>query len=71
MKFYIMPVFGCTDPEALIGPYKTFDRMLKRAQKVYAKQREEDAIFWVLVKPNGRPEVGSFANVELTGKYER
>ncbi len=64
-KFYIIPVFGCTDPEPLIGPFKTYDGMVKRAKKVFAKQREEDAIFWMVTYPKGRPGIGSFTFADL------
>lgn len=64
-KFYIIPVFGCTDPEPMIGPFKSYDAMLKRARKVHDKQREEDALFWMVTYPNRRPGLGSFALGEL------
>ena len=67
-KYYIVPVYGCTDPEPSRGPFKTYDGMLIAARKIHAKQREEDAIFWLVVYPKGRPQMGSFTNSELEGR---
>ena len=64
-KFYIIPVYGCTDPEPMIGPFATYENMLKRARKVHDKQREEDALFWMVTYPKGKPGVGSFSGEEL------
>lgn len=65
MKYYVIPVYGCTDPESLIGPFRTFANMLKRARKVHASQASEDAIFWLRVNEGEKPMVNSFSNQEL------
>jgi len=65
-KYYIVPVFGCVDPEALVGPFKTYHGMKRAARKIHAKQAEEDAIFWLRVPAKGRPEMGSFTDAELS-----
>ena len=62
--YYIVPVFGCTDPEPLAGPFKLYRNMLRRARKIHANQKEEDAIFWLVIR-NGRPMIGSFTGEEL------
>ena len=67
MKYYIIPVYGCTDPEPLIGPFKTYAGMLNRAREVKAEQREEDAIFWLRTEKGECPIVESFSNAELEG----
>jgi len=65
MKYYILKVFGGTDPEPLIGPFSEWDAMLLQVKKIYTKQREEDSIFWVSVGADNIPHVGSFSNSEL------
>ena len=65
-KYYIVPVFGCVDPEPLAGPFKTYKGMVRAARKLHAKQAEEDAIFWLRCG-KGRPTVGSFTNDEIGG----
>jgi hypothetical protein len=66
-KYYIAPVFGGTDPETLIGPYKTFKGMLKKAKKVKENQRMEDSIFWLVINdiPGVPPAVCAFTNHDL------
>ena len=67
IEFYILPVFGCVQPEPLIGPFKTYAEMQKRAQMVAARQGDMDAIFWLRTAPNPvGPMVGSFSGKDLT-----
>ena len=63
-RYYIIPIYGCTDPENLIGPYKSFKEMLPKAIEVKNKQREEDAIFWLVTEDNPTmpPAVFAFSN---------
>lgn len=63
-KYYIVPVFGCVDPEPLAGPFKTWNGTVRAARKIHAKQDEEDAIFWLRVG-KGRPTMGSFTGQDL------
>jgi hypothetical protein len=70
MKYYILKVFGCVEPEPLHGPYLTYGNMLKAARRAHKKQSEEDAIFWLRVDGKGRPQVGSFTNTELGNTTE-
>lgn len=63
-KYYIVPIFGCVDPESLVGPFYTYAGMLRRARKIHAKQDEDDAIFWLRVD-NGKPVFESFSGAEL------
>jgi hypothetical protein len=66
IQYFIVPVFGCVEPEPLIGPFNTFGKMLTFARKIYAKQREEDAIFYLRTEGNGvKPTVESFANLDM------
>lgn len=65
MEYYIVRVFGCVDPEPLIGPFKTYDGMRKRAVKVRAGQDDEDAIFWLRTAPGEKPLIASFTNADL------
>jgi hypothetical protein len=64
-KYYIIPVFRCVEPEPLIGPFKTYEGMVKRAQKVYLNQHEGDAIFYLKLEDGKRPTVGTFSNDEI------
>jgi hypothetical protein len=66
-KYYIAPVFGGTDPECLIGPYKTFKGMLPRARKEFTKRSNEDSLFWLVVddNPSVPPAVCAFSNRDL------
>ena len=65
MKYYIIPVYGCVEPEHLIGPFKTYEKMFKRAVKVRANQNERDAIFWLRFQQGRMPQVSAFTNAEL------
>jgi hypothetical protein len=65
-KFYIVPVFGCVEPETLRGPYKTYHGMRCVARKIHAKQYENDAIFWLRIPEKGCPEMGTFTTAELS-----
>jgi hypothetical protein len=64
-KYYVMPVWGCVEPQPLTGPFKTYDGMVKRAVKIHAEQGEEDAIFWMRTGGTSRPVVGTFTDDEL------
>jgi len=64
-KYYIVPVFGCVEPEPLKGPFKTYDGMVRAARKIRANQKEEDAIFYLKINPKGRPQMGTFTDDEL------
>lgn len=64
-KYYVMPVWGCVEPEPLAGPFKTYEGMVKRASKIHAKQGEEDAIFWMRTSGNRIPVVGTFIDDEI------
>ena len=70
-KYYVIPVFGCVEPETLIGPYKSYDSMVKKAQEVHAEQDEHDAIFWMVIDGRGRPAIGTFTEDELDPDYSR
>jgi len=63
-KYYIVPVGWCVEPESLKGPFKTYAGMVRAARKIHAKQREEDAIFY-LKTGKGRPQMGTFTCDEL------
>jgi hypothetical protein len=66
MKYYIQKVFRGVEPESLIGPYGSWESLIKRAKKVRKGQREEDGIFWLLITGDrDKPTVGSFSNHEL------
>jgi hypothetical protein len=64
-KYFIIPVFGCVEPQKLIGPFKTFDAMRKRAVKVRKAQDDNDAIFYLCTHPKKRPCVDSFTDDQL------
>ena len=64
-KYYIVPIYGCTYPETSIGPYTTYEGMLKRARTVRAKQKEEDGLFYLVLTEGSAPRMGSFSNLEL------
>jgi hypothetical protein len=64
VKYYVLPVWGCVEPQPLIGPFKSYEAMTKRAVKVHAEQGEEDAIFWMRTG-KGAPAVSTFTDDEL------
>ena len=66
-KYYIIPVFGGTDPEKLIGPYKTFKGMLPRARKEIINRSNSDSLFWLAIEdnPSVPPAVCAFSNNDL------
>ena len=68
MKYYIVPVWGCVDPEPLRGPYPTFGKLLKAARRVYKKQDDDDAIFWLRLEGKVKPQMGAFSGEELGAK---
>lgn len=63
-KFYVVPIFDCVEPESLIGPFKTFEGMRKRAVKVRQDQSDADAIFWLEVT-GGLIKMHPFTNDDL------
>lgn len=65
MKYYILKVFSCVDPEPLHGPYLTYGNMLKRARKLYQELDEQDILLWVRTGGGEKPMVGSFSGKEL------
>lgn len=65
IKFYILKIWNGVTPEPLIGPFKTYKGMLKRAKAIYASQQEGDDIFYVVEEKGKAPRVESFAAIEL------
>lgn len=63
--YYVVPIFGCVDPQPLAGPYASWEEMLPHAQAIYREQDPgEDAIFY-LALADGRPELGAFSDTDL------
>ena len=64
--FYVVTIAGGgTYPEPLVGPFKTYKGMLKRARKVYNKQKEEDSIFYLVLTEGSMPRMTYFTHLEL------
>jgi len=66
--YYVLPVYGCTDPEPLVGPFDTQEEMLTAAIEVHAEQKEQDAIFWLVIE-GGTPQIFSFTDEQLKTDY--
>lgn len=64
IQYWIVPVFGCIEPESLVGPFLTFGNMKKRAKKVHAEQSEDDAIFWLRTQDGKKPQINAFVGSE-------
>jgi len=64
-KYYILPMTGAVEPEPLIGPFRSYEGMLKRAVEVYARQKDEDTMFYVVMQGDRKPQVGAFEMFEL------
>ena len=64
-KYYIVSVFGCVQPEKLIGPFSDYKRMLARASKIHAKQWENDALFYLVIEDGKKPRMESFGAMEI------
>lgn len=58
--YWIVPVFGCVEPESLIGPFLTYENMLEKAKEVHKTQSEDDALFYLRIE-HGIPWVDAFA----------
>ena len=67
IKYYIVPIWSCIDPEPLKGPFNTYDGMLRAARKIRAKQNEEDGIFWLRIG-EGNPMIQAFTMQELESR---
>ena len=68
-RYYVMPIAGCTYPVGLIGPYDTYAEMLKIAIETWEGSKQEtDAIFYLWIRANGDPTIGSFTGDELNGE---
>lgn len=63
--YYLMPIYGCVDPEPLQGPYRDWPALLSAARIVRSQQEEEDSLFWLAITADGRPETGAFAHAEI------
>jgi hypothetical protein len=63
-SFWAVPIFRCVEPEPVVGPFDTYDDMLVKAREIRKEQRDDDALFWAMIK-DGRLEIGSFVNYEI------
>ena len=60
MKYFLVPVTGCCDPDTL-GPFETAERRDEKAKEIRAGQRDgEDALFWADVNSKGTLLVGAY-----------
>ena len=69
LQYYVLPVYGCTDPEPLVGPFDAYDEMIVEAIAIHAEQKDEDAIFWLKINIKGEPSVASFTDEQLKTDY--
>jgi len=66
VQYWILPVYGGTDPFVPIGPYKTRKSMVRRARRVYHAQDHSDSLFYLVTGLNlDKPGFYSFTNVEM------
>ncbi len=63
-KYYLVPIFGSVDPETLKGPYLTYTDLVRAAQRVRAKQNDEDGLFYLEIG-KGKPVMGSFSGADI------
>lgn len=68
-KYYILPVYGCLDPEPFIGPFDSYELMLQQAKLIRLEQDEEDALFWVRTK-DPDTTVNCFISDEIDPQFQ-
>lgn len=59
--YWIIPVFGCVEPQMAVGPFLTYEDMLKRAKKIKATQSDDDALFYSRTQYGKTPEFNCFS----------
>ena len=64
-QYWILPIHRSVQAEPPVGPFGSFEAMLPEARKLRKKQKEEDGIFWLNVKTDGKLFSGSFSNLDL------
>lgn len=62
---WIAPIYGCVQPQDLVGPYTDYDEMLLKAREIHSAQRLRDGIFYIVVTPNRTPTLEAFTSEEL------
>jgi hypothetical protein len=60
-KYYLIWVYGCTDPETF-GPYKTKKERNKFAKELYAKEGDKHCYLPADTGTNGKLNVWSYTN---------
>jgi len=66
-KYWIVPIWASVSPERLIGPYKVYKNMVRRARKIHEAKRMEDSIFYLKTCEGHDPVMDSFTNDEMGG----
>jgi hypothetical protein len=67
MKHYLIVCIGMTDPEVVSGPFADNNELVDEARKLVAHEQYdldeygEDALFWLDIDEDGKPEIGSFS----------
>jgi len=67
MKHYLINVAGLIDPQVIEGPFDTDEELLEAVKRVVASkeydldEEGEDALFWLDIDDDGKPEIGSFS----------
>jgi len=67
MKHYLIICIGMTDPEVIDGPFSDNDKLIEAAKKLVVSNKfelseyGEDALFWLDIDDDGKPEIGSFS----------
>lgn len=64
--YWIIPVFACVEPQKAVGPFLTYDDMLKRAKKIKAKQSDDDALFYSRTQYGKHLEFSCFSSAALS-----
>lgn len=66
IQYWILPIWGSVEPQKLIGPFKTYKGLLKRATVEFENQSDEDALFYMVTGESVAPRVEVFSGSELS-----
>ena len=67
-KFYVVHVYGGTEPNLVSGAIDNYDDLLGEARNFYRSEeytKETDSLFCLSIDEDGVPYIDSFSNIEL------
>jgi hypothetical protein len=64
-QYWILPIHRSVEAEPPVGPFNDYPEMLKKAREIKKEQKDEDGIFWLHMKANGKLHSGSFGHLEI------